>query len=148
MGQTQIYVMREEVELLVEPIGRLCWFTIEYFEKNNPQQRLKLGLKGETELIESYHDKIAKEKNVKFSYILDKDRENDETCQLMAIASAVRKDIALKNIFETIENSSHFCHFLFNPFGYDFEANVHIRALQKIEGKTSPHLQEVIRKLR
>lgn len=126
-------------KILQSEVDKYCWFTILH-----PPDRVKIGINEEdkNEII----TKIEEEMRTDYPSIKIEEA-NENYYELMAIASEAR--IVIEEKFPmsewTIENVFLLLHFMLNPQGYDFEANIHIKALLAIKDKvTSDKLKEII----
>jgi len=133
-----------ECRLKIEKILQSCvdkyrWFTILY-----TPDRVKIGIyEGDgNEIIK----KIENETKTFYPGIqIEPGSEN--YYELMAIASEAR--VTIEERFPTsrwtINDVSLLNHFILNPQGYDFEGNVHIRALLNIKDRVeNNNLKEII----
>jgi|SRR3989344_5372755 len=129
---------RLKIEKILQPrVGKYEWFTIIY-----TPDRVKIGI------YERNENKIIKiiEEEMKTDYPEIKiEQGSEQYYKLMAIASEARTVIENKISSLTIGDTALLVHFILNPWLWDFEGNVHIRALCNIKNKVkSEKLKEII----
>ncbi len=133
-------VRREEIENKLKDRYDNFRFFVLVYTKNN---RIKVGAKENKKILKKFLEDLG--------YTSKEGSETNENSELFAIGTACR--YLMKERYPmpewNLKDTMLILHSILNPIGYEFEANIHIKALLGIEEKVKDHkIKEIIRAIR